>query len=71
MPACMLVMVLRWMTLSGLTSSTLGSCAARSVSASEDILTPGQMAPPRNSPFFEITPNEVAVPKSMKMHGPP
>ena len=64
-------MVLRVMTVSGFTSSTLGSWAARSVSASEEGLRPGQIAPPRNSPYFEITPKVVAVPKSKKMQGPP
>ena len=71
MPACMLVTVLRPMTLSGLTSSKRGSFAARSVSASAASFRPGQMAPPRNSPFSEITPKDVAVPKSMVMQGPP
>ena len=32
---------------------------------------PGPIAPPRNSDLAEITPYVVAVPKSMKIAGPP
>ena len=71
MPACMLATVFLPITFSGFISSNRGSFAVRSVSASADSLRPGQIAPPRNSPFADTAPNDVAVPKSMVMHGPP
>jgi hypothetical protein len=39
----------------GAPSSILGSAAARSVSASIEISTPGKMIPPRYSPSAETT----------------
>ena len=71
MPLCRFVTVFLPMTDGGLISSKRGSFAVRSTIASAVTFRPGQMAPPKNSPFSETTPKLVAVPKSMKMHGPP
>ena len=71
MPACRLVIVFLPITLSGLTSSKLGSLEVPRTSASLASLMPGQMQPPTNAPFSSTTPKVVAVPKSMKMHGAP
>lgn len=67
----MLETVLRPTTDSGRTISTRGSLAVPDTSASVVSFTPGQMAPPMNSPRSDTTPKVVAVPKSMTMQGPP
>ena len=48
-----------------------GSRAARWNSASAEIVTPGQIAPPRYSPFAVIASSVVAVPKSTTISGRP
>ena len=52
-------------------SSIFGSAAARSVSASIEISTPGKMIPPRYSPVALTGSNVIAVPKSTQMQAPP
>ena len=59
------------MTCGGSTSSMEGSFAVPVESARFIIRRPGPIAPPRNSDLAEITPYVVAVPKSMKIAGPP
>ena len=58
-------------TLRGSVSSTRRSAAARPNSASMEISMPGKIAPPRYSPFSEMTSKVVAVPKSTTIVGPP
>ena len=52
-------------------TSMRGSRAARWNNASAEICGPGQITPPRYSPFAEIASNVVAVPKSTTMIGVP
>ena len=52
-------------------SSTLGSLAVFSTSASDVILSPGAIVPPRYSALSVTAQNVVAVPISMMMSGPP
>ena len=61
--------VVRPMTDVGLRTSIRGSRAARWNSASAEIVTPGQMAPPRYSPLAVIASSVVAVPKSTTTSG--
>src|SRR5579864_1441866 len=61
--------VVRPMIVDGLRTSIRGSRAARWNSASAEIWTPGQIAPPRYSPFALIASSVVAVPKSTTMSG--
>ena len=56
--------MVRPITLAGFRTSMRGSRAARWNSASAEIWMPGQMTPPRYSPFAEMASNVVAVPKS-------
>ena len=55
--------------VAGLRTSMRGSRAARWNSASAEICTPGQIAPPRYSPFALIASSVVAVPKSTTISG--
>jgi hypothetical protein len=59
------------MTLGGLISSTLSSCAARLDRASTEISMPGASAPPTNSPRALTASKFVDVPKSTTIAGPP
>ena len=61
----------RPMTLPGLRTSTRGRRAARWKRASALMPTPGQITPPRYSPFLVTTSKVVAVPKSTTITGPP
>ena len=47
--------------------STRGSLEALRKRASEEIMTPGEMAPPRYSPSADMASKVVAVPKSTTM----
>src|SRR3990167_8616563 len=67
----MLVPVLRQMAVGGATSSTRESRAAREISASAAVTSPGAMAPPTNSPRSSTQSKLVAVPKSTTMTGAP
>src|SRR5215210_4506078 len=51
--------------------SILGIAAARLVSASIEISTPGAMIPPTYSPAAPTMSYVIAVPKSTMTHGPP
>ena len=55
------------MTWGGRANSTRGSFEAEWASASMEMLIPGQIAPPRYSPFCDTASNVVAVPKSTTM----
>ena len=59
------------MTVSGFRTSTRGSRAARWNNASAAICGPGQMTPPRYSPFAVTASNVVAVPRSATISGAP
>src|ERR1043166_790719 len=45
--------------------------AARRNSSSDEVASPGAIAPPTNAPDFETQSNVVAVPRSTTMHGAP
>ena len=60
----MLATVFRPMTWRGRANSTRGNRAACRKSASLEMPMPGQIAPPRYSPFGVTTSKVVAVPKS-------
>src|SRR5208337_4148664 len=57
--------------LAGILDFTRGKRAALVNSASDEIPSPGAIAPPTYSHFAEITSKVMAVPKSTTMHGPP
>ena len=59
------------MTVAGLRTSIRGSRAARWNSASAEIVTPGQIGPPRYSPRAVTASSVVAVPKSQTTIGSP
>ena len=58
-------------TVSGLTSSTLGSMAVCVNRASAAMRTPAVMQPPMYSPAWLTASNVVAVPKSNTIRGAP
>src|SRR3972149_3133094 len=64
-PDCMLATVFFPMAVCGLEISTFGSFDVLWKRASADMAIPGDMAPPRYSPFEETQSKVVAVPKSM------
>src|SRR5262245_54578671 len=63
-PASIAPTVVRPITRDGFRTSMRGSRAARWKSASAEICTPGQIAPPRYSPFAVIASSAVPVPQS-------
>ena len=67
----MLSVVFLHIALPGSSISTLGSLEVFSNSASEDILSPGAIEPPKYSPLSDRAQKVVAVPKSIIMRGPP
>ena len=70
-PAFMLLMVSLAMMLLGLAKiSTRGSLEALMNSASQEIITPGAITPPRYSPWRDTTSKVVAVPKSTTTTAP-
>src|ERR1041385_3199551 len=71
MPDCIAPVVDEPITLFGRLISTRGSFAARENKASEEIIIPGAITPPRYSPAALIALKVVAVPKSTTIQGAP